>query len=185
MELKNFPSRQDFVAHYNFPLKKQNEIGACWFMTSLDTQLKRFNNGLGKVIYFKTQERDLENTPYIPELESAENQIPVMYQMISDYVLIDEYVHPIDCKCGCIEDKQAQLLKLDGFDDCYLGLGESYGTLPALIYDHSKIIEKLKQDGMDNEEAQEYFDFNILGSYLGEKMPIFLMNIPLEDLGES
>jgi hypothetical protein len=185
MDLKKFHSRQDFVNNYNFPNGKRDEIGSCWFFLPLSAQLKKFNNGLGKVIYFKTKERDLETTPYIPELESAANQIPVMYEMITDYILIDEYVHEPDCDCGCSEESRAQLLKLDGFDDCYLGLGESYGSSPALIYDESKIIEKLKQDGMDDEEAQEYFDFNILGSYLGEKMPIFLKRIPLEDLGDS
>jgi hypothetical protein len=62
-------------------------------------------------------------------------------------------------------------------------VGESYGEQPALIYDRAKIIERLKQDGMSEEEAEEYFEFNILGSYVGEKMPIFLNRIPLDDLG--
>jgi hypothetical protein len=186
MELKQFSSRQDFLNTYNFPKEKQDEIDSCWFMSPIEAQLSRFNNGLGKVTYFKTKKRDLETNPYVDELEKLENQKPVVYEMITEYVLVDEYVHPANCTCGCTEDKQAHLLKLDGFDNCYLGIGETYGEPPALIYDYAQIIEHLQQqDGISQEEAEEYFEFNILGSYIGEKMPIFLNRIPLEDLDVS
>ena len=185
MDLKKFHSRQDIVNEYNFPMQKQDELDSCWFMISLERQLKQLNNGLGKITYFKTKKRDLETTPYLPEFEKPENQKPVMYEMITDYVLVDEYVHASDCTCGCAENKKASLLKLDGFDECYLGIGETYGEHPALIYDYGKIIEQLQQDAMSQEEAEEYFEFNILGSYVGEKMPIFLNRIPLEDLDVS
>lgn len=186
MDLKKFQSRQDLINTYNFPNQKQDEIGSCWFMTPLQSQLSRLNNGLGRIIYFKTKKRDLETTPYIDELEKSENQKPVVYEMIGDYVLVDEHVHAMDCGCGCTKDKQAQLLKLDGFDECYLGIGETYGQPPALIYDYAQIIEQLQQqDGMSQEEAEEYFEFNILGSYIGEKMPIFLNRVPLQDLDMS
>ena len=185
MELKQFSSRQDFLNTYNFPAQKQNEIDSCWFMIPLEAQLSRFNNGLGRIIYFKTKKRDLEEYPYVDELEKLENQIPLMYKMITDYVLVDEHVHAADCTCGCAQEKQAHLLKVDGFDNCYLGIGETYGEPPALIYDFNKIIEELQKDGMSQEEAEEYFEFNILGSYIGEKMPIFLNRIPLEDLDIS
>jgi hypothetical protein len=182
MELKEFPNRKSLTDFYNFPRGKSNELGSLWFMVPLNTQLSYFKNGLGRIIYFKTIERDLTQNPYIPELESKENQMPIYYEMITDYVLLSENIHPEDCECGCPEENKAGLLKVDGFDDCYLGIGETYGSLPALVYDQTKIIEKLKQDGMDEEEAQEFFDFNILGAYLGEKMPIFLRTVPLEDL---
>jgi hypothetical protein len=185
MELKQFQSRQDFVNAYTFPTGKKDDVGTCWFMLPLEAQLSRFDRGLGRVTYFKTIERDLEKMPFEPELESLENQKPVMYQMITDYALVNEYVHPDDCTCGCEEKNRASLLKLDGFDDCYLGISESYGEQPALIYDYNQIIEQLKQEGMSEEEAQEFYEFNIIGSYIGEKMPIFLIRVPLQDLNES
>jgi hypothetical protein len=186
MDLKKFHSRQDLINTYNFPNQKQDELDSCWFMTSLERQLKQLNNGLGKITYFKTKKRDLETNPYVDELEKFENQKPVVYEMITDYVLVDEYVHAADCTCGCAEEKRASLLKLDGFDECYLGIGETYGEHPALIYDYAQIIEHLQQqDGMSQEEAEEYFEFNMLGSYIGEKMPIFLNRVPLEDLNAS
>jgi hypothetical protein len=186
MNLIKFHSRQDIVNAYSFPNGRNDEIGTCWFMIPLESQLRNFNKGLGKITYLKTIKRDLETTPYVEEFESLENRKPIMHEIITDYVLYTDYTHPEDCNCGSCEPKdRASLLKLDGFDDCYLGVGESYGENPALIYDHEKIIERLKRDGMSYEEAQEYFDFNILGSYVGEKMPIFLNRIPLDDLGSA
>lgn len=186
LELKKFLSRQDLVNAYPFTTGRKDEIGVCWFMTPLEHQISNFNRGLGRILYYKTVERDLETTPYVEEFENPENRKPVMYEMITDYVLCLDFVHPEDCECGTCEPKdRAGLLKLDGFDDCYLGVGESYGEQPALIYDYEKIMDKLKQDGMSEEEAVEYYDFNILGSYVGEKMPVFLSRIPLDDLGVS
>lgn len=186
IELKKFLSRQDLVDSYSFRNGRSDEIGTYWFMTSLEHQISNFNRGLGRISYYKTVKRDLETTPYVEHLESPENRKEIMYEMITDYVLLLDFIHQENCDCGSCEPKdRAALLKLDGFDDCYLGVGESYGENPALIYDYEKIIKKLKQDGMSDEESQEYYDFNILGSYIGEKMPIFLNRIPLEDFSET
>ena len=32
----------------------------------------------------------------------------------------------------------------------------------------------MTRDGMTEEEAQEYFDFNVEGAYMGEKTPIWV-----------
>jgi hypothetical protein len=185
LELVKYKTKKDLLETYSFPVGKNEEVGSVWFMTPLEGQIAEFKNGLGKIIYFKTQSRDLNEIPYIEELEELENRKPIMYEMITDYVLLSEMIHPDDCECGCAEENRASLLKLDGFDDCYLGVAESYGELPALVYDQQKILENLQSDGMSLEESQEFYDFNILGSYLGEKMPIFLNRIPLDELRES
>lgn len=62
-----------------------------------------------------------------------------------------------------------QFLKADGFDNAIIGVDES--TM-RLIYSVSKCIEILCED-MSEEEAVEYFDFNVSGSYMGEKTPIW------------
>ena len=64
---------------------------------------------------------------------------------------------------------EEQLLKADGFDNAIIGVDES--TM-RLIYSVSKCIEILCED-MSEEEAVEYFDFNVSGSYMGEKTPIW------------
>ena len=42
-----------------------------------------------------------------------------------------------------------------------------------VLYDQDIIIQNLENDGMTHEEAVEYFYFNIEGSYMGEKTPIY------------
>ena len=64
--------------------------------------------------------------------------------------------------------------KADGFDDAILGLGRRCGQPDLLVYDVDKCITILMKDGMTDEEAIEYFEFNVVGSYVGEGTPIFL-----------
>jgi hypothetical protein len=61
----------------------------------------------------------------------------------------------------------------DGFDEAILGVDE--GSM-RIIYSTSKIIEILMKD-MNEEEAFEYFYFNISGAYMGDKTPIFCFDI--------
>ena len=55
---------------------------------------------------------------------------------------------------------EEELLKADGFDDAIIGIDDS--TM-RLIYSVSKCIDILKKD-MSEEEAVEYFDFNVKSS---------------------
>lgn len=45
----------------------------------------------------------------------------------------------------------------------------------VLVYDANKIVEVLvERDGMDYEEAWEFFDSNIECSYMGEDTPVYV-----------
>ena len=62
----------------------------------------------------------------------------------------------------------------DGYDDCLIGYVERFGAPPLALYDREKVIHKLmKRDGMDYDTAQEFFDFNIIGAWVGENTPAF------------
>lgn len=63
---------------------------------------------------------------------------------------------------------------LDGFDEAIIGISEEFGNEPRIIYDKSKMLEILENQGMTLEEAIEYYDFNILGLYVSNQNPIFL-----------
>ena len=65
------------------------------------------------------------------------------------------------------------LLFADGFDDAILGVAERIGMEAVVAYSTPKIIEILSRD-MTEDEAVEYFEFNILGAYVGERTPIFV-----------
>lgn len=63
-----------------------------------------------------------------------------------------------------------EILKADGFDDAVIGIEQ--GSM-RLIYSVTKCIEILILEGMTQEDAIEHFDFNVAGSYVGEKTPIW------------
>lgn len=65
---------------------------------------------------------------------------------------------------------------LDGFDDCLIGVSESFGEEPRLIYSKKQIICKLSKE-MSNEEAIEYYYYNIVGGHFGTQNPIFIQDI--------
>ncbi len=62
-----------------------------------------------------------------------------------------------------------QFLVADGFDEAIIGVDEHQ---MRLIYSVSKCIEILMKD-MSEEDAVEYFDYNVSGAYVGEKTPIW------------
>ena len=63
----------------------------------------------------------------------------------------------------------------DGFDRAIMGTVSSFGRKETVLYSVSQIIEiMMERDGMTEEEALEFFEHNILGSYNGEGMPAYL-----------
>jgi len=61
----------------------------------------------------------------------------------------------------------------DGFDHAVIGTVERCGQTEAVVlYDKDKVIEILTRD-MPLEDALDYFEYNILGAYVGEGTPAF------------
>lgn len=66
-------------------------------------------------------------------------------------------------------------IMLDGFEDCIIGVVEEFGNGRRLLYSKSKILNKLcERDLMTMDEAEEFYDYNILGLYAGEQNAVFL-----------
>jgi hypothetical protein len=66
----------------------------------------------------------------------------------------------------------------DGYDGAILGTAERINLGPVVVYDIEKIIEiSINEHGMNEEQARENFDFNIIESYIDENMPIFFTKI--------
>jgi hypothetical protein len=63
------------------------------------------------------------------------------------------------------------------FDEAIIGVAERIGMEAVVAYDTDKIVEILSRD-MIEEEAVEYFDFNIIGAYVGERTPIYIKKSP-------
>ena len=65
----------------------------------------------------------------------------------------------------------------DEFDAAFVGFGWQFNVGPVAIYNQDLVMDILKARGMDEEGALEYFNFNIIGAYVGERTPIFLTNV--------
>jgi len=67
------------------------------------------------------------------------------------------------------------MLKADGFNEAIIGMCTDIATgEERLIYDANKCIDILIEQGMSDEEAIEYFEFNVGGAYVGETTPIWM-----------
>ena len=76
-------------------------------------------------------------------------------------------------------------LLADGFDSAVLGL--SRGTLGAdvAVYSIDRCIDILvKRDGMSEEEAIEFMNFNVLDAYMGPMTPIFVYGMDAAAINE-
>jgi hypothetical protein len=70
------------------------------------------------------------------------------------------------------------MLAAVGFDNCVVGYTEAQPGRPCLIvYDYEKCITTLMgRDGMEYGEAVEYMDFNVVGAWVGNETPVFIIN---------
>jgi|TARA_R110002020_G_scaffold66432_3_gene174595 hypothetical protein len=75
-----------------------------------------------------------------------------------------------------ISELNPKALKADGFDDAILGISTRIGDDNLIAYDYDKCIEILQEE-MSYEEAVEYMEFNVVGSYVGEGTPIFIKRL--------
>ena len=68
--------------------------------------------------------------------------------------------------------------KWDGFDNAIIGISSVWNgneRVEVLVYDIYKMVEQLMlRDSMNVDEALEYIDFNIEGTYIGKDTPIIV-----------
>ena len=61
------------------------------------------------------------------------------------------------------------------FDSAIVGVADRIGMETVVVYDTSKVIDILcERDGMDREQATEFYEYNIIGAYVGERTPMFI-----------
>ncbi len=79
------------------------------------------------------------------------------------------------------------LLKIDGMDKALIGVCMTWNghmLVERLVYDGHIITETLSGQGMSEEEAQDYIDFNIIGAYVGDSTPIVMWPTTMEEINE-
>jgi hypothetical protein len=68
-----------------------------------------------------------------------------------------------------------EVLVMDGFEQAFIGLSRRCGQPTLVTYSWKKMIEVLvERDGMHEEEAAEYIEYNCAGAWMGELTPVIL-----------
>lgn len=62
------------------------------------------------------------------------------------------------------------ILLADGFNEALIGVT----TKNIAVYDIDKCFKVLIKQGMSEEDAIDYFYFNVEGAYVGEQTPIYI-----------
>lgn len=61
----------------------------------------------------------------------------------------------------------------EGMERAIIGVARQFGN-PLVVYDRSRCIEILMEQGMSFLDAEEYFAFNVEGGWLGSATPLVL-----------
>ncbi len=80
----------------------------------------------------------------------------------------------VDIKALTEQYPDIELLTMDGFDDCIIGVCEMIACNPIIAYDMEKVILKNMSNGMSREEAEEFFQYNQIGAFMGDTTPCFI-----------
>lgn len=66
-------------------------------------------------------------------------------------------------------------LVANGFDDAFIGVGRQGPYNEVSVYNYEKCVKILmRRDGMSRQEAEEFMEYNVVGSWVGEKTPVFV-----------
>ena len=70
----------------------------------------------------------------------------------------------------------------DGLDAAFLGIGRRCGQPDLAVYSIPKTIEMLvNRDGIDDQEAREYLEFNTIGAWMGSRTPVWVEAMTLDE----
>lgn len=59
------------------------------------------------------------------------------------------------------------------YDEAIMGIAYRFGMEPVVAYDRTRVIDILAKD-MTREDAEEFFEFNIIGAWMGGNTPVFI-----------
>jgi len=83
-----------------------------------------------------------------------------------------------------IKEEYPEVLLMDGYDDCVVGICHRFGQEPIVAYSRSKVLKKLQMeavknidDGLSEDEAVEFFEFNMIGAWVGDQTPCFIEEV--------
>ena len=69
--------------------------------------------------------------------------------------------------------EEEELLLADGLEGACIGIARQFNR-PMVAYDRGACIRILMAQGMTHDDAEEYFEFNTQGAWVGDKTPVFI-----------
>ena len=74
-----------------------------------------------------------------------------------------------------IDDYADGAILLDGLESAIIGIVQEFGNGNRILYSKQRILEILQErDQMTYDDAEEFYDYNILGLHAGEQNAVFL-----------
>jgi hypothetical protein len=75
-----------------------------------------------------------------------------------------------------LEDLNPEALLADGLEGALIGYTVNFHHAHVAVYDYGKCVQILaSRDGMSEEEAEEFLEFNTLSAYVGENGPLYVV----------
>jgi hypothetical protein len=65
-------------------------------------------------------------------------------------------------------------LFFDDMDDAFIGFATQSQKAPVAVYEREACLQCLVKTGMTDEEAIEWFEYNTVGAWVGERTPMII-----------
>jgi hypothetical protein len=81
------------------------------------------------------------------------------------------------------EEFSPECLRLEpreDFDPCIVGVVRRFNDT-VLLYDTAKVLAVFVAQGMTEDEAEEHFEYNVIGGWLGAGTPVFTVPLDTDD----
>lgn len=77
-----------------------------------------------------------------------------------------------------LENMGLNLLLMDGFDEAFIGITSRINESETAVYSYEKMVNLLiERDGMTEDDAIEYIEFNCQGAWVGDQTPHIVRQI--------
>ncbi len=81
--------------------------------------------------------------------------------------------------------EENEILIADGLESALIGVAQQYNKYFA-VYDRELAIKIfMDKDDMTWDDAEEWFEFNVVGAWVGENTPAFVTQCSYEDLNNG
>lgn len=81
-----------------------------------------------------------------------------------------------------VSEHNPEALLADGFEEAFVGVARRCGQPTLAVYDYALGVKVLMtRDGMDEGEAEEWMEFNVLGAWMGEHTPLWRVHVDADE----